>query len=544
MVETIARYSSFLLPSSEAQHNPGIPVTQRTTRRRRGGKRSPGEAAAPTQREAALTWNEEQLRRREAYLAEGERIGHMGSWAVKLSSGEIFWSQEMFRIYQLDPATTKLANPEVFELIHPEDRAFVRQAFDQAIRRKTDYEVRHRAILPDGTLKYLHSLGRPVLNDSGELVEYLGMVVDVTKQTQTETLLREANEKIEMILDSITDMFFAVDKDWRYTYFNARAEEQLRILGKNPADLIGKVLWDEFPRSPVESQLRRAMRERVVLAPELFYPPLGEWVENRMYPMPDGGLAMYVRYVTERKRTEEASQKAQADHANIARVTTMAEMTASIAHEINQPLGAIVNNSNVCLQLVGTAESEKKKREALLDIVNDANRASAIITRIRALTKRSTSEKTSLSVSDLVVDVLALAHHATIKARVTIKISVPARLRVPGDRIQLQQVLLNLVMNGIEAADKKDRNIRALRIHVALGELDDKPAVLISVRDNGCGVLSEDLERIFQPFFTTKTGGMGMGLGISRSIVEAHGGRLSVRQNSGAGATFSCALPR
>jgi PAS domain S-box-containing protein len=181
---------------------------------------------------------EEELRRSEAYLTEGERIAHMGSWAVKIPSGDIFWSQEMFRIYQLDPAQTRLSNPMVIQLIHPEDRRSVRRAFERAVRDKTDYEMRHRAILPDGTLKYLHSLGHPVLNEAGEVVEYLGMVVDVTKQTQVEALLREANQKVETVLASMTDMFFAVDREWRYTYFNPGAKDLMeRVSGKSGSAL-------------------------------------------------------------------------------------------------------------------------------------------------------------------------------------------------------------------------------------------------------------------------------------------------------------------
>ena len=486
---------------------------------------------------------EEGLRRSEAYLAEGERIAHMGSWAVKIPSGEIFWSREMYRIYQLDPTRTSLSIPAVFELIHPDDREGVREAFEHAIRDKSNYEVHHRAILPDGTLKYFHSLGRPVLNDSGEVVEYLGMVIDVTKQTQVEALLREANEKVEMILDSMTDMFFAVDKEWRYTYFNPRAKKQLRFLGKDPEALIGKTLWSEFPDNPVTEYLHRAMRERLALAHEHFYPPLGEWVENRMFPMPDGGLVMYVRYVTERKRAEEALHKSQTELAKITRITTMGEMAASIAHEINQPLGAIVNNGNVCLQLVGKPGGEKRAREALLDIVSDANRASAIITRIRALTKRTAARKTSLSVKELVADVLALAHPGTIKARVTTKTSVPASLRVPGDRVQLQQMLLNLALNGIEAMSAGGNRKRVLTISAKLNQLEGKPAVFLTVHDTGSGFEPKESDRLFDAFYTTKPNGMGMGLRISRSAAEAHGGKLWAGPPNGRGATFHCALP-
>jgi C4-dicarboxylate-specific signal transduction histidine kinase len=284
------------------------------------------------------------------------------------------------------------------------------------------------------------------------------------------------------------------------------------------------------------------MSERVAITDELYYAPLGEWIENHTYPSQDGGLVTFQRYITARKKTEEELRKTQEELAHISRVTVMGELAASIAHEINQPLAAIVNNSNACLELMGTPGTEERKREALLDIVNDANRASAIIARVRALAKRSTSETRSLSVKDLVTEVLTLAYHAALKTGVTIKTSLPARLRVTGDRIQLQQLLLNLVINGIDAMSPVDRKGKIMNIRAKRSEIENKPALVISVEDCGRG-LGANEERIFEPFFTTKPEGMGMGLGISRSIAEAHGGRLWVTQNDGPGATFHCLLP-
>ncbi|MEY2439885.1 MAG: hypothetical protein QOI34_1270, partial [Verrucomicrobiota bacterium] len=247
--------------------------------------------------------------------------------------------------------------------------------------------------------------------------------------------------------------------------------------------------------------------------------------------------------VEERRQSEEKLQQVQAELAHVTRMSTLGEIAASIAHEINQPLGAIVNNGNVCLKLMNTPGSEKKKREALLDIVNDAIRASAIITRIRALTKRSILEKKSFLVDELIAEVLALAHQAANKAGVSMKNLVPARLRVRGDRIQLQQMLLNLVMNGIQAMTAVAKSRRTMTIRAERDKLGGKSAMTISVQDSGPGIGGIDADRLFEPFFTTKSDGMGLGLAISRSIAEAHNGRLWAEQNSGPGATFYCALP-
>jgi C4-dicarboxylate-specific signal transduction histidine kinase len=264
-----------------------------------------------------------------------------------------------------------------------------------------------------------------------------------------------------------------------------------------------------------------------------------------MYPSQDGGIVTFQRYVTARKRTEEELRKTQAQLAHVTRVTTMGELAASIAHEINQPLGAIVNNGNVCLRLLAPQLTrDDDARAALTDIVHDAGRASAIITRIWALTKRTLPERTSLQLRDVIVDVLALAHREIVEHSIEVRTEVPEELpRVLGDRVQLQQVFLNLIVNGLEAMSTVEEERRVLTIRGQHDELYGKPAVRISVHDRGGGIAAEDLAHLFEAFYTTKPQGMGMGLRIGASIVEALGGRLSVTPNDGPGVTFSCILP-
>jgi PAS domain S-box-containing protein len=487
---------------------------------------------------------EADLRRSEAFLAEGQWISHTGSWSVSFPSGDVFWSQETFRIYGLDPATTKITRENAFELIHPEDRAVVKQAFEQSVREESDYSGEHRTIMRDGSLKHLHALGHPVFDAAGAMTEFVGTVVDITQRKQAEAYLREANERTEAVLNSITDKFFAFDKDWRYTYFNKHAEEQVRFLGHDPAQLIGKTLWEKFPQPPAEEAFRRAMDQRVVVTHEHFYPPLGEWIENRIYPSADGGLAVYQRYVTDRKLAEEALQKTQAELTHVTRMTTIGELAASIAHEVNQPLGAIVNNASACLRLLDATGFPSDARAALSDIQADANRASAVIARIRALAKRSAPEKTSLRLLDVVADVLGLAQGELGAHRISVITEIPEDLpRVSGDRVQLQQVLLNLIKNGIEAMSGVEDGRRILTIRGQQDEIDGDPVLLVRLHDRGVGFKPADTHRLFEAFYTTKPQGMGMGLRISRSIVEAHGGRLWASPNAGPGATFFFALP-
>jgi C4-dicarboxylate-specific signal transduction histidine kinase len=302
----------------------------------------------------------------------------------------------------------------------------VKRAFERAVREKQDYAMENRAILPDGSIKYVQVLGHPVLSESGEIAEYIGTVVDIT----------------------------------------------------------------------------------------------------------------------ERKLAKEKLRKAQAELAHVARITTLGELAASIAHEVNQPLGAIVNNANVCLRLL-RKKAWSQLREALEDMLKDANRASAIIARTRAMANRSAPEKAPLQLQDVVADVLALAQSELAERRIVARAELAEGLpAVLGDRIQLQQALLNLIMNASEAMSDVPENRRVLTIHCRPSELKGKPAVRLTIQDWGCGFSKADAGRLFDAFYTTKPRGMGMGLRICLSIAEAHGGTLTANLNSDApGATFSLLLP-
>ena len=253
----------------------------------------------------------------------------------------------------------------------------------------------------------------------------------------------------------------------------------------------------------------------------------------------------FVLDLSEQKRAEEALQKAQVELAHASRVMTMGEITSSIAHEINQPLGAIVNYGNACLRFLKNGRANLTEMAAALSaIVNDAERASAIIARIRALAKKAPPEMTLLHIGHLVADVLPLVRHELIGRRISLRTTLPEDLTlILGDRIQLQQVLLNLFINGIEAMNKVPADRRHLVIEVQSHVSEDKSFVLLTVADSGIGLKAEDLPRLFQTFYTTKADGLGIGLAISRSIVEAHGGRLWATPNADLGATFQLMLP-
>jgi C4-dicarboxylate-specific signal transduction histidine kinase len=248
------------------------------------------------------------------------------------------------------------------------------------------------------------------------------------------------------------------------------------------------------------------------------------------------------RDLTEHVLASEALREAQMELAHVARVTTLGELTASISHEVNQPLAAIVNAAAACLRWLDHATPNlDEARSAVEWITKEANRASEVIRRVRALAKKTNIEKAPLEINDVVREVIALVQRELISHQVSLRTEfAPALPMILGDRVQLQQVIINLVMNGIEAMQSVTDRPRKLMIRSGR---DETHRVLVTVTDCGVGVSAENADQLFNAFFTTKPSGMGMGLSICRSIMEAHGGRLWATANVPHGATFQFTLP-
>jgi C4-dicarboxylate-specific signal transduction histidine kinase len=244
----------------------------------------------------------------------------------------------------------------------------------------------------------------------------------------------------------------------------------------------------------------------------------------------------------ERQRAEEALQKAQVELAHITRVMTLGELMASIAHEVNQPLAAVVTNAQACLRWLALETPRPDEARAAVErIVRDSNRASEVIQRIRALVKKTEPQMVTLDINDVIREAISLEQREMLSQRVSLRTELASALPpVLGDRVQLQQVVINLVMNAVEAMAPVTDRPRDMLIR---SQQDDANDVLVAVRDSGMGIDSENAQRLFNAFFTTKPSGMGMGLSISRSIIVAHGGRLWVSPNADHGATFQFTLP-
>jgi PAS domain S-box-containing protein len=382
---------------------------------------------------------------------------------------------------------------------------------------------------------------------------YARQAAELIERKQAEEALRRSEEKYRALFDSIDEgfctievLFDANDKpiDYRFLEVNPSFEKQTGIQNaqgrrmREIAPLHEEHWFEIFGKIALTGESARFENPAAQLHRwfEVYAFRVGDPLERK--------VAVLFNDITERNRSEEALYKAQAELAHVTRITTMGELAASIAHEINQPLGAIVNNSSACIRLFSQPGSKDEIRAALKDIASDASRASTIIARIRALIKRSAPEKTSLQLSEVIEEVLVLAHRELTERGIEVRTELLKTLpSVLADRVQLQQVFLNLIINGLEAMSTVEENRRILTIRGQRDQLHGKPAVRISVEDLGCGIAPEDTARIFESFYTTKPHGMGMGLRIGVSILEALGGRLWATPNAGPGVTFSCVVP-
>jgi len=394
--------------------------------------------------------------------------------------------------------------------------------------------------------------GAAMFEGSGN--EGVAFVLDLSEQKRAEEALRASEERWSKLAENSSGGIALIAPDGRFIAANLALQ---KMLGYTEDELQGRTLSDithEEDRAATEARIQEGHEEqrRVYRVEKRYLRKDGRimWADVSLVFVPASGSnsAFFSAVIidrTDRKRAEEALQKAQVELAHVTRVMTMGEITSSIAHEINQPLGAIVNYGNACLRLLKSGRANLTEMVAALSaIVNDAERASAIIARIRALSKKAPPEMALLQVGDLVADILPLVRNELTGRRIALKTALPGELSpVLGDRIQLQQVLLNLVVNGIEAMSKVPEDQRQLVIEAQSHVSEDKSFVLITVTDSGIGLTAEDLPRVFETFYTTKADGMGMGLAISRSIVEAHGGRLWATPNADLGATFQLMLP-
>jgi PAS domain S-box-containing protein len=364
--------------------------------------------------------------------------------------------------------------------------------------------------------------------------------------------LTEREAKIRRLVDANIMGIFIWDLQGGIIEAN---EAFLQMVQYSREDLIsGRVRWTDLTSAEWRDRNERAIAE--AKATGTVQPHENEYIRKDGSRVPvlvgaavfegsgNEGVA-FVLDLSVQKRAEDALHQAQTELARVSRITTMEQLAASIAHEVNQPLGAVVTSSNACLNWLSTSPPNLGKvREAVERIVRDGNRASDVLNRVRALLKKAPLIKVPLNVNEVIQEVLALVGGELRKRSVEASTELDSHLPfVMADFVQLQQVLLNLVMNGIESMTTLTDRPRVLEIQSRVGDLAGRPAVLVAVRDSGIGLAADGMSRVFAAFYSTKPEGMGMGLWICRSIIEAHGGQLKAQPNDGVGATFQFALP-
>jgi PAS domain S-box-containing protein len=474
---------------------------------------------------------------------------------------------------QLGYSVNELVGQPVLNVFYEPDRPVVQKTFANCLEqlgKSMNWEF--RKVRKDGTVIWVRETARAVERASGPIV--LVACEDITAAKRSQQELEQAFREIQalrdqfrLIIDTIPDMIWSALPDGSVDFVNQRWVEYTGLSLEDGLDEARRRGWPSsrhadsllHPEDLAKlEEWRVSNSDRMLRTGEPFEAELrfrqanGEyrWLMNRAVPLRDKQGKIIKWYgisvdIENQKRAEEMMRKTQAQLAHVTRVTALGELAASIAHEVNQPLTAIINNANACLGLLPSDTNELGDvRDALSDIANDADRASAVLARIRGLIKKSPLQKTRLQLQDVVSSVLVLARNEAAARQVTIQTEIPADIPfVSGDHVQLQQVLLNLIMNGMDAMNGVEEPKRLLLIS---GHRDTHGGLLvatIAVQDFGVGLKTEEMDRLFDAFYTTKPQGLGMGLAISRSIIEEHGGRLWAEPKKGPGATFLISLP-
>jgi PAS domain S-box-containing protein len=395
----------------------------------------------------------------------------------------------------------------------------------------------------DGTSRHMFGNAAPLFDRERNVRGAVGVFVDITQRKQAEQSLKVFRE----LVDQSNDAIEVIDPHtFRFIDINGRACSDL---GYSREELLSMKVYDIDPN--VDESLYLRVMDELRKSGSTVLESLHRRKDGSTFPVEVSVKYVHleriyivtaVRDITERKRSEQTLQETQAALARVTRVTSMGELTASIAHEINQPLAAVTTNTSASLRwLAAQPPNLDEARKAADSAIREANRASEVIARIRALLKKAPPQMEPVDVNEIIKEVLRLVAGELTRSAVTAKTMLAASgLVVLGDRVQLQQVILNLIMNAIDAMITITDRSRTLLIKSA----NDTEGALVQVQDSARGLDPEYAERIFEPFFTTKPEGIGMGLAISRSIVETHGGRLWATPGSPHGAVFQLILPK
>jgi PAS domain S-box-containing protein len=426
--------------------------------------------------EAQVRERAEALRRSETYLAEGQRLTHTGSWAWNPATNKVLhWSDEMFRIVGLDPQNGVPDRQTFWQTcVHPEDRDRTYAQIQSSVSDKIDFLVELRIVLPDGTVRHIESLGHPVLNSAGEVIEYIGTALDVTERKHAERQLREAETRFRTYVDHATDALFVHVRGESAKIFDVN-RQACDSLGYKREELIGMTPLD-FDRGVDKAFLQR-LGARIEAGETVTFETSHQRkdgtvfpVEVRVRPFLHEGrqLALSLaRDITERKHAEQERERLrelEAELVRMNRVTMMGELAASLAHEIKQPIAGATMSARACLQWLQreTPEIERALQSASR-MLNDVRRATDIVDRNSSLYRRTTTEREPVYANEIIRQMVVMLQDAAFRHSVSVRTELDPELPITtADRVQLQQVLMNLMLNGIEAMKDRRRSITNL----------------------------------------------------------------------------------
>jgi PAS domain S-box-containing protein len=510
-----------------------------------------GIAIARAQADAALADSEAELRRAHGVLADAQKLSKTGSFTWDTRNRQV-WSDEAYRIFGLEPGTT-LTAAQYHEFVHPEDRHLHDAMVERGLA-NLDIDAIYRIVTPQGEVRHVHTIAHR-LEEVTDRTVYLGAVQDVSEAKAAEAALKASEAELRQAYSFLAEAQ-KLSKTGSFTWDapdkQVWSDEAYRVLGLEP----GTILTNELARDlvhPEDRHLHEAMIESASAGAEMdahyrIVTPGGlvkhvHTIAHRLEDVTDRAVYLgAVQDVSEAKAAEEALSKARADLARVSRAMALGALTASIAHEVNQPLAGIVANAATCQRMLAAHPPNVEGARATAErMIRDGNRAADVVQRLRGLFANKPPTLGSVDLNEAAAEVLALSSAELQSARVSVSTRFADGLpTIRGDRVQVQQVILNLVLNAADAMRDVDDRVRELTVSTTL---DADACIRLSVRDVGLGIDPDNVERLFEAFHTTKASGMGVGLAVSRSIVESHEGRLWAEPNEGPGATFAFAIP-
>ena len=492
---------------------------------------------------------EEALQRAQFYLSEGERIAHIGSWAFN-DSGH-YWSDELYKIYGLNPRSGAPSVEQYLTLIHPQDRASMAEAIKRIQEEQCGDDLIERIVRPDGQLRYVRAVTVPLI-EHGVFKGFVGTKMDVTEQELLTLELRREQAYLAEAQSLTHTGSWACNLVTRQIFHSS--DENARLYGFDPGQ--GPIPFDSYYSMilPEDERAIRQKLENAIGAGEDYDVEFRirrtdgaiRFLRGIGHHNPSQEIGEYIGItmdITDRKRAEEERERLrqlEADLAHINRVNMMGELAAALAHEIRQPIAASVTSANALVRWLAHDPPDLERARATANrIEQDGNRAADVINSLQSFFRRGTSAKhQSVDLNEIIGEMTGLLKAEADRYSITIDSELDAHIpKFLANRVQLQQVLLNLMLNAIEAMKDTggELTIRA--------RADEDDRLRVSISDTGVGLPPESAERIFDPFHTTKPQGTGMGLTITRSIIESYGGRVWASANPGAGATFSFTLP-